>query len=142
MLARAAYINDNSFDAHVRRGTLDPAPAKRAASPPDAGRLHCRIVLGGHPVSRGTRHGRPQARLSTATRFPNVDELKHARACTHLAVFANGHPDLEPETIWNASVTTGLRTLAIEAEASVYGQRVDDYIYCLNSIPMEDHGST
>ena len=67
--------------------------------------------------------------LSTATRFPNVDELYMLGHAPTSPVFANGHPDLEPETIWNASFTTGLRTIAVEAEASVYGQRVDDYIY-------------
>lgn len=129
-LGRAAYINDNSYDAHVRRETLDPDNCEQRSQS-----ARCPADYTATSFSVGTLfHAVPDTLdlkldLSTATRFPNVDELYILGHAPTSPVYANGHPDLEPETIWNASFTTGLRTQTIEAEASVYGQRVDDYIY-------------
>jgi iron complex outermembrane receptor protein len=129
-LGRAAYINDNSYDAHVRRETLDPENCEQRSQS-----ARCPADYTAASFSMGTLvHAVPDTLdlkldLSTATRFPNVDELYILGHAPTSPVYANGHPDLEPETIWNASFTTGLRTQIIEAEASVYGQRVDDYIY-------------
>ncbi len=129
-LARAAYINDNSYDAHVRRGTLDPDNCEALEQS-----ARCAKDYTAGSVSIGTLvHAVPdmldlKLDLSTATRFPNVDELYMLGHAPTSPVYANGHPDLEPETIWNASFVAGLRTFAVEAEACVFGQRVDDYIY-------------
>jgi len=129
-LSRAAYINDNSYDAHVRRGTLDPNNCEELKQS-----SRCAAAYTATSFSMGTLlHAVPDTvdlklDLSTATRFPNVDELYILGHAPTSPVYANGHPDLEPETILNASFTTGLRTQAIEAEASVFGQRVNDYIY-------------
>ena len=67
--------------------------------------------------------------LSTASRFPNVDELYLLGAAPSFPVYANGFPNLGVETAWGGSFTAGLRLNAIEAEVSSYGQYVDDYIY-------------
>lgn len=129
-LARAAYINDNSFDAHVRRGTLNPDncealdQSSRCAADYTAGSFSVGTLVHAVPDMLDVKLD-----LSTATRFPNVDELYMLGQAPTSPVYANGHPDLEPETIWNASFVAGLRTLAVETEASVFGQRVEDYIY-------------
>jgi iron complex outermembrane receptor protein len=67
--------------------------------------------------------------LSTASRFPNVDELYLLGSAPSFPVYANGHPELGVETARGSTLTTGLRLDAIETEVSVFGQLIDDYIY-------------
>ncbi|MEC9388974.1 MAG: TonB-dependent receptor, partial [Myxococcota bacterium] len=129
-LGRAAYLRDNDYDAHIRRETLDPASCEQRGD-----KARCPADYNALSVSLGTlvhlvpQHLDVKLDLSTATRFPAVDEAYMLGSAPTFPVYANGHPDLGPETILNGSLTTGLRTAAVEAEASVYGQRVDDYIY-------------
>ena len=75
--------------------------------------------------------------LSTAVRFPNVDELYVIGHSPSLPVYATGYPSLGTETVWNGSLTSGLRSDFVEFEASVYAQVIEDYIYfspVLNSL--------
>lgn len=129
-LGRAAYLRDNDYDAHIRRETLDPSSCEQQGE-----KARCPADYGAFSFSLGTLvHVVPQRLdikldVSTATRFPAVDEAYMLGSAPTFPVFANGHPDLGTETILNGSLTTGLRTSAVEAEASVYAQRVDDYIY-------------
>ena len=67
--------------------------------------------------------------LSTATRFPNVDELYLLGHAPTFPVYANGFPELGTETVWNGSLTSGLRVAWLEAEVSGYAQFIEDYIY-------------
>jgi iron complex outermembrane receptor protein len=129
-LTRAAYLRDNDYDAHVRRGTLDTNTCEERDQT-----ARCPADYSATSFSLGTLvHVIPELidlklDLSTATRFPNVDELYMLGSAPTFPVYANGHPDLGTETVWNGSFTAGLRTEAIETEASVYGQLVDDYVY-------------
>lgn len=129
-LNRAAYLRDNDYDAHVRRGTLDTNTCEEREQT-----ARCPANYNATSFSIGTLvHVIPERvdlklDLSTATRFPNVDELYMLGSAPTFPVYANGHPDLGTETVWNSSLTAGLRAEAIETEVSVYGQRVDDYIY-------------
>lgn len=129
-LSRAAYIDDNEYDAHVRRGTLDTSTCEERELT-----ARCPADYAATSFSMGTLfHAIPnrldlKVDLSTATRFPNVDELYMIGQAPTFPVYANGQPSLGTETVWNASFTSGLRTEAVEAEASVYGQRINDYIY-------------
>ncbi len=129
-LTRTAYLRDNDYDAHVRRGTLDTNTCEARDQT-----ARCPADYSATSFSLGTLfHAIPdrldfKIDLSTATRFPNVDELYIIGNAPTFPVYANGHPNLGTETVWNASFTTGFRAEAIHAEASVYGQRIDDYIY-------------
>ena len=129
-LMRATYIRDNDYDAHLRRGTLNTDACEEREQT-----ARCPADYTAASFSVGTLfHAVPdhidfKLDLSTATRFPNVDELYMLGYAPTFPVYANGFPDLDTETVYNASFTAGLRTLPVEAEASVYGQRVDDYIY-------------
>jgi iron complex outermembrane receptor protein len=129
-LSRAAYLRDNDYDAHVRRKTLDTTTCEEREQT-----ARCPADYTATSFSVGSLvHVIPEQfdiklDLSTATRFPNVDELYMLGSSPTFPVYANGHPDLGTETVWNSSLTAGLRTQAVEAEASVFGQLVDDYIY-------------
>ena len=67
--------------------------------------------------------------LSSASRFPNGDELYMNGSAPTSPVYALGDPSLGVETTWGASPTIGFRFPWLEAEASVYGNLIDDYIY-------------
>ncbi|MBC8454575.1 MAG: TonB-dependent receptor, partial [Deltaproteobacteria bacterium] len=129
-LSRDSYLRDNDYDAHVRRDTLDEDNCDALDST-----VRCPADYTAASFSFGTLvHVVPKRLdlkldLSNASRFPNVDELYMLGSAPSFPVYANGHPDLETETAWNGSLTAGLRLEAMEAEASVFGQFVDDYIY-------------
>jgi len=129
-LHRAAYLRDNDFDAHVRRDTLDEASCGALDST-----WRCPADYTAGSFSVGTLvHVVPETLdlkldLSSASRFPNVDELYLLGSAPTFPVFANGRPDLGNETARGASFTAGLRLVAIEVEASVYEQLVEDYVY-------------
>jgi len=129
-LSRTAYLRDNDYDAHIRRGTLDTNSCQELDQ-----MARCPVDYSATSFSVGTLlHVIPdridlKVDLSTATRFPNVDELYMLGSAPTFPVYANGHPDLGTETVWNSSLTGGLRVEGFESEASVYGQRIDDYIY-------------
>jgi iron complex outermembrane receptor protein len=129
-LSRDAYLRDNDYDAHVRRDTLDEDNCDALDTT-----VRCPADYTAASFSLGTLvHVVPKRLdlkldLSNASRFPNVDELYMLGSAPSFPVYANGHPDLDTETVWNGSLTTGLRLEAMEAEASVFGQLVDDYIY-------------
>jgi len=129
-LTRAAYLRDNDYDAHIRRGTLDPNSCQErdqiARCPADYSATSFSVGTLFHVIPDRVD---VKLDLSTATRFPNVDELYMLGSAPTFPVYASGHPDLGTETVWNSSLTTGLRIEAVEAEGSVYGQHVDDYIY-------------
>ena len=129
-LTRAAYLEERDYEAHVRREVLDEASCEaleftyRCQSEYMAGS----VSLGGlaHVVPE---HFDIKVDLSTAVRFPNVDELYVIGHSPSLPVYASGYPELGTETVWNASVTGGVRSDFIETEASFYAQVIEDYIY-------------
>jgi iron complex outermembrane receptor protein len=129
-LTRAAYLRDNDYDAHIRRGTLDEKNCKELDTT-----ARCPADYTATSFSVGTLvHAIPKRLdlkldLSNASRFPNVDELYMLGSAPSFPVYANGHPDLGAETAWGSSFTAGLRLEAVEAEASLYGQYIEDYIY-------------
>jgi iron complex outermembrane receptor protein len=67
--------------------------------------------------------------LSSASRFPNIDEHFLLGYAPSFPVFGVGSPDLGVETSWGGSTTTGLRLPWFTGEASAYGSFVNDYIY-------------
>ena len=129
-LSRATYLDEQDYETHVRGETLDEASCEALEysyrCPADY--MAGSVSLGGlaHVVPD---HFDIKVDLSTAVRFPNVDELYIIGHSPSLPVYATGFPDLGTETVWNASLTSGLRSSFIEAEASVYAQVIEDYIY-------------
>jgi iron complex outermembrane receptor protein len=118
------------YERHERRGTLD---AERCAV--DSSLAICPKGYDAGSVSLGALfHAVPdtldlKAELSSASRFPNADELYLIGAAPTFPVYALGYPDLDPETTWGASATAGLRLWWVEAELSGYANLVRDYVY-------------
>ena len=129
-LSRTAYLTPSAFERSVARDTLgeeDCEVGEDAASCPAAYDA-ASASLGGlwHVVPQ-----RLEARLdlSSATRFPNADELYMNGSAPTFPVYALGDPSLGTETTWGVSPTLGLRLPWIEAEASTYLNCIDDYVY-------------
>ncbi|MBX2798139.1 MAG: TonB-dependent receptor [Myxococcales bacterium] len=129
-LTRAAFLRERDYEAHARRDVLSPADCTEGPTS-----VRCPASYDTGSVSVGglvhlvPEHLDVKVDLSTASRFPNVDELYLLGSAPTFPVFANGSPSLRVETAWGGSLTTGLRLGALEAEVSAYGQLVDDYIY-------------
>ena len=129
-LGRTAYLGIPAYDKSIDRGTLDVADcsltpdAAACAQDYDAGTA----TLGGvWDILPGDLEVRLD--LSSATRFPNADELYLNGTAPTSPVFALGDPDLGPETSWSASPTLGLALPWLEAEVSTYLTLIDDYVY-------------
>lgn len=129
-LSRVAFMGEDDYARHVARDTLDGSDCDELP-----GRARCPASYRTASASVGmVAHVVPslfdvKLDLSTASRFPNVDELYLIGNAPSFPVYALGSPDLRTETAWGASLTGGLRHEAIEAELSGFVQRVDDYIY-------------
>ncbi len=129
-LSRVAFMNDYDYGRHVRRGTLDGTSCEALE-----GQARCPAAYETASLSVGAvAHVVPdvldlKVDLSSASRFPNVDELYLIGSAPSFPVFALGYPDLGVERAWGLSTTGGLRLPAVELEVSGHAQRVDDYIY-------------
>jgi iron complex outermembrane receptor protein len=129
-LGRTAFLPERDYEAHQRRGTLDATDCE-----PGASTARCARAWHTGSVSLGALWQlAPDALdlkldLSSASRFPNADELYLVGSAPSFPVFAMGAPDLKTETTWGASPTLALRTLWIEAEASGYLNYVHNYVY-------------
>jgi iron complex outermembrane receptor protein len=67
--------------------------------------------------------------LSTASRPPNTDEQYINGTSPTFPVLGLGKPDLGPETTYSAALTGAYRDDHVQAEASVFANYIDDYIY-------------
>ncbi|MEZ4401808.1 MAG: TonB-dependent receptor [Kofleriaceae bacterium] len=67
--------------------------------------------------------------LSTASRPPNPDEQYLNGTAPTFPVLGLGKPDLGAETTYAATATTSYQGERLTAQASVYANRIDDYIY-------------
>ncbi|MEC7946449.1 MAG: TonB-dependent receptor [Myxococcota bacterium] len=130
-LHRTAFIDRLGYQRHERRETLGPDDCTldedndaRCPARYDAGTF----TVGGlfHIVPE---HVDLKMDLSSASRFPNVDELYLIGSAPTFPVYALGDPTLGVETSWSGSTTVGLRAAGLTAEASAFGSYVDDYIY-------------
>ncbi|MFT6821619.1 MAG: iron complex outermembrane receptor protein [Myxococcota bacterium] len=129
-LSRVVFMSNDDYTRHVRRGSLD---AESCGETPAHAR--CASAYNATSISLGAlAHVVPgvvdfKLDLSTANRFPNVDELYLAGSAPSFPVYALGYPDLGVETAWNASLTGSLRQDAITLEVSGFAQHINDYIY-------------
>jgi iron complex outermembrane receptor protein len=128
-LSRRAFFGASDFERHRDRGTLDPRTCEGAPSAPSCRALYDALTatLGG--ALRAPDQGWELALdLSSATRFPQVDELYLLGTAPSTPVFALGDPGLAPETTWGASPTARLSQPWLAAELSAWAQRTERYI--------------
>lgn len=129
-LSRTVYMGEEDYQRHASRGSLDSSSCDvgeggaRCPTSYDAASLSVGSLLRAVPDRVDFKLD-----LSTASRFPDVDELYLVGSSPTFPVYALGYPELGVETAWGGSLTGGLRLPALEAELSGYGQYVDDYIY-------------
>ena len=129
-LSRAAYLQELDYERQVRRGVLgdetcEPGePTTRCAETYDATSVSLGAIW--HAVPE---HLDLKVDLSSASRFPNLDELFLLGSTPSLPVYSLGDPSLGVETSRGGSLTAGLRLSGLEAEVSGYQTWIDDYIY-------------
>ena len=129
-LARVAFLGDDDYQRHIRRGTLDDTVCDETAE-----HARCPAAYSAGSLSIGALvHLVPdrwdvKVDLSRASRFPNVDELYLIGTAPSFPVYGLGSPGLGVETAWGATITTGVRHPLFETELSAYGQYIQDYIY-------------
>lgn len=130
LLGRDAYFEPSELDRHLRRGTLD------ASSCVPAGEVaRCDARYGASSATLGGRVAlvpdrlEIAAELSSASRFPNVDELYLIGTAPTYPVYALGTPDLPVERSWGGSATMGLDLPWLHAEASVFGSYIENFVY-------------
>jgi iron complex outermembrane receptor protein len=130
VLARTAAIDRQSFLRLVRSGQLAlDACGSSTVDPVDcASTFHTvSTSLGG--LVRLTDAWSAKLELSTASRPPNPDEQYINGSSPTFPVLGLGKPDLRPETTYSSSVTTSYQGHHVAAEASVYANRIANYIY-------------
>ncbi|MCP4869416.1 MAG: TonB-dependent receptor [Proteobacteria bacterium] len=129
-LSRSAFFNRNPYERHLSRGTLEPEQCEVGD-----GRTRCPTAFHGGAVAvGGVLHAVPgtldlKLDLSSASRFPNTDELYLNGGSPTFPVYALGRPDLGVETAWGLSPTLGLTRPWLHLEVSGHLTRIDDYIY-------------
>jgi len=127
---RAVYLRSDDFDGYVRRGTFSQEDCQETSE-----RTRCPSDFHTGSVSLGgLLHLVPdtvdiKVDLSSASRFPNIDEQFLLGYAPSFPVSGAGQPDLGTETSWGGSLTMGLRSSWINGEVSGFGSYVDDYIY-------------
>lgn len=129
-IARTAYLAERDFEAHVRRGALDEEQCAF-----DGAVARCpRAWQTGSVSLGGTLEVVPDTfelkiDLSSASRFPNADELYLVGSAPSFPVFGVGSPDLGVETTWGGSMTAGLGIPGFEGEVSGFGSYAHNYVY-------------
>lgn len=129
-LARAAYLKTDDFARHEARETLDSSDCtsytygRRCDSQFDTGS----VSVGGL-VHLVPDHLDARVDVSSASRFPSIDEQYLLGSAPSLPVFALGQPNLSVETTWGISPTFGLRLPSMDAEVSGFANRVENFVY-------------
>ncbi|NCG21252.1 MAG: TonB-dependent receptor [Rhodobacterales bacterium] len=130
-LSRTAFLDRLDYERHLRRDTLQVDDCTLRDN--DGGR--CPSQYGAATQSLGglaelvPDHVDLKLDVSSATRFPNADELYLIGSAPSFPVYAVGNPALGVETAWTASPTLTLRTSWLNAEVSGFTSWIDDFIY-------------
>lgn len=129
-LARTVFLSPQEFAKHENNGRLSMSECSEIGTT-----IQCPRTYETGSVSIGTLiHAVPdhidiKIDLSSANRFPNLDELYLSGSAPTFPVFATGMPNLDTETSWGGSLTLGARFLEFEAEVSAHASYIDNYIY-------------
>lgn len=128
VLARRAAIERNDFLRLVRSDQIASDACGEDLDP-----AQCRSRFHTFVGSAGAlqRFGgfALKGELSVASRAPNPDEQYLNGAAPSFPVLGLGKPDLRPETTYSSSVTASYEDDHLKAEASVFANFIDDYIY-------------
>jgi iron complex outermembrane recepter protein len=129
-LARAAAIERINFLRLVRSGQLAIDACGGATSDPvDCSSTFHTVSASLGALRRLTDAWSLKLDLSTASRPPNPDEQYLNGSSPTFPVLGLGKPDLRPETTYSATATTAYQGHRVAAEASLYANLINDYIY-------------
>ncbi|MCO4774133.1 MAG: TonB-dependent receptor, partial [Deltaproteobacteria bacterium] len=126
---RRSFLSESAYARHEGRGTLSEDDCDLAESV-----ARCGLAFDVGSVSVGALvHAVPDVLdvkldLSSASRFPNGDELYMNGSAPTFPVYAAGDPSLGPETTWSLSPTVGLSLGWFEGELSGFFSYINDYI--------------
>lgn len=134
-LVQTAYLSERSFAAQQRRGQI--APGLCTLNDDVA---HCPLAFPAFSFSLAATWTHPLSLfgqgsafslagdISTATRFPDVDELYLSGRSPSFPVYGLGDASLEPETTLQGALSLGLRTPLFAGEASAFVNQIHNYI--------------
>ena len=130
VLARTASLERIDYQRLVREGQLasDACDLSDPDKPSCDSRFHTVSASVGGLV-RPSDALSLKLDLSTASRPPNTDEQYLNGTAPTFPVLGLGKPDLGAETTYSASLTGTYRDDHVAAEASVYANYIDNYIY-------------
>jgi iron complex outermembrane recepter protein len=129
-LSRTAFLYRNDYLRHQRRNTIQQNDCDY-----DGLEATCADSYRGSTISLGwlyhivPEHLDLKVDLSSAIRFPNIDELYLIGSAPTFPVYALGNPDVPTEQTWNFTSSLGWRFHWIETEISGFAQHIDNYIY-------------
>lgn len=129
-LGRDAWLTPSAFDRALARDQLQESDCARGEAA-----ARCPAAWDTGSVSLGGRWSplpdqlELRVDLSSASRFPDADELYMNGAAPSSPVYALGDPGLGVETTWGGSPTVGLRLPWMEAELSPYLHYIHDHVY-------------
>ncbi len=129
-LSRSAFFARNPYERHLARGTLAAEDCLEGEP-----RTECPARFHGGALGvGGVLHALPgvvdiKLDLSSASRFPNTDELYLNGSSPTFPVYAIGSPNLGVETAWGLSPTLSLSQPWLHLEVSGHLTRIEDYIY-------------
>ncbi len=138
VLHRSASLLRADFLRLVRSGQLEADACGGSDSDP----IDCASTFATFSASVGALYqlSAPwsvKADFATAARPPSPDEQYLNGTSPTFPIFGLGKPDIGPETTYSASFTSAYATERIAAEASVYANLIDDYIYLAPAINEE-----
>jgi iron complex outermembrane receptor protein len=132
-LVQTAFLTDSAFATQVRRGRLSNSDCTLSN---DVAR--CDKNLPATSITAGARWHLPalnvpdaldvQLDLSSASRFPDVDELYLGGRAPSLPVFGLGDAGLGTERTWQASLGAELRLPDLVIDGGAFVSRINDYI--------------
>jgi iron complex outermembrane receptor protein len=131
-LSRDAFLYRLDWQRHKRRGTLtDDDCLYRDET--EMARCSNRYQVGAFSMG-GILHLLPEAvdlklNISSASRFPNLDELYLNGTAPSFPVYGLGDPSLDIETTYGISSAVGIQTSWLEGEASLFTSFIDGFVY-------------
>jgi iron complex outermembrane receptor protein len=134
-LAQTSFLDERAWRTQIRRGrlTADDCDVVDDVARCDKNLPAASVTLGSRltmPISPdgGADRLSLQVDLSSASRFPDVDELYLGGRAPSFPVFGLGDAGLGTERTWQLSVGSELKTAWVLVEAGAFASRIEDYI--------------
>lgn len=128
-MERETFLAEPAYGRHIRRGTLREGDCEQSGGP---ARCQDSFQVGSFTIGalwRPLAGLTAELDLSSASRFPTMDEQYLNGTAASFPVLGLGAPNLGPETSWSLSGTLSGNWEPVRAEVSVFGSYIDDYIY-------------